>query len=109
MVMYNRQQTYLFDILKQKSKYIEQNFKGKENYFSYGYPHYALLVGLDWKSQIVKLLDPNTWKIEEVDFKIWREQFELQSHHSGPIFTFAKNIWIMKAKTWIYLKKINPK
>lgn len=109
MVMYNRQQTYLFDMLKQKSKHIEKTFKGKEHYFSYGYPHYALLVGLDWTKQIAKLLDPNTWKIEEIPFKLWREQFELQSHHSGPIFTFAKKIWIMKPKTWIYLKKIEGK
>jgi hypothetical protein len=47
MVMYNRQQTYLLDMLKNKSTYIEKKIKGKEHYFSYGYPHYALLVGLD--------------------------------------------------------------
>ena len=109
MVMYNRQQTYLFDMLKNKSTYIEKTFKGKEHYFSYGYPHYALLVGVDWMKQIVKLLDPNTWKIEEIPFALWREQFELQSRHSGPIFTFAKKTWMMKPKTWIYLKKIEGK
>jgi hypothetical protein len=67
------------------------------------------LVGLDWMHQLVKVLDPNTWKIEEIPFALWWEQFELQSRHSGPIFTFAKKIWMMKPKTWMYLKKIENK
>lgn len=106
MVLYTRKQVHLFETLQKKYKYIAKLLQGKEHYFHFRYPHYALLVGLNWAKQVAKLLDPNTWKIEEIPFTLWREQFSLQSHHSWPLFTCAKKIWLMKPQTWMYFRKI---
>lgn len=78
-----------------------------EKTFTYPYPHYALLVGLDGKNQTVALLDPNTWKINDIPFQLQREQFDLQKQHQWALFHFAKKIWLMKPRTALYLQEIS--
>lgn len=107
MVMYTRQQKLLFETMKEKSELFDKYLWKYERTFTYPYPHYALLVGLNSNNQTVAILDPNTWVVENIPFQLWREQFCLEKKHQWSLFHFAKKIWLMKPRTAIYLEEIS--
>jgi hypothetical protein len=107
MVLYTRRQKFVFETMKEKSELFNKYLWKHEKTFTYPYPHYALIVGLDGKNQKVAILDPNTWTIEKISFQLWREQFCLERKHQWALFHFAKKIWLMKAKTALYLEETN--